>query len=688
MPKTVLAVSIIALLLLGSTLAANEAFASKDPRVIDTHPPIHVKRSGTASPTGLSPLQIEHAYGFDQLSCFGTKSCGSGQTIAIVDAYDDPNIESDLAAFDSQYGLPACTTANGCFTKDTPQGLPRGNTGWALEESLDVEWAHTVAPGAKIILVEAPNSYLSSLFSAIDYAASQPNVHQVSMSWGGSEFSGENAYDYHFNVPGVSFTASAGDSGTGIEYPAASPYVVSVGGTTLNVDGSGNVQSETAWSGSGGGVSSYETTPTYQNGFNSNSGRGVPDVSYDADPNTGVPVYDSYGYSGWTQVGGTSVGAPQWAASVAIANSQRTTPLSSGSVLNTNLYGAAGGTSYNPSNTNFRDIVSGTNGNCGAICTATQGYDFITGLGSPLSNSLVPYLSPPPTPDFTISSSPSSLTINPGSSGSTTVTISQLNGFTDTVSLTASSGLGTSLTPTTISGGAGTSQLSITVPANTAGGTYQVTVTGTDTSSSLSHSTTVTVTVPTVPSAPQSLVATAGDTQVTLTWNVPSSNGGSPITGYDVYLNGTGIATNVASTSYTDTGLVNGDTNTYQVTAVNAVGESQPSNSASATPGVTPTLNVAVTTNQPSYTKNSFAQITITVTSNSSPVSGASVSLNVCAPNNGGCSTGTGTTGSNGQVTFQDKIMPHASKGTYTATAQASAAGYISGSGSATFVVN
>src|SRR2546422_9450653 len=271
------AISIIALLLLGSTLAVNEAFAGSDPKTIGTLPPIKISKSASPSPVGLSPLQIGHAYGFDLLSCYGTSSCGSGQTIAIVDPYDDPNIESDLAAFSAQYGLPPCTSANGCFTKATPQGLPKANTNWALEESLDVEWAHAMAPGAKIILVEAQDVLLSNLLNAVDYAALQPNVHQVSMSWAANEFFGESSYDYHFNVAGVSFIASSGDSGTSVSYPAASPYVVSVGGTTLNVDGSGKLQSETAWSGSGGGVSSYESKPSYQTGFNSNSGRGVPD---------------------------------------------------------------------------------------------------------------------------------------------------------------------------------------------------------------------------------------------------------------------------------------------------------------------------------------------------------------------------------------------------------------------------
>src|SRR5438445_1369258 len=430
------AISIIALLLLGSTLAVNEAFAGTDAKTISTQPPIKISKSGSPSPVGLNPVQIGHAYGFDLLSCYGTSSCGNGQTIAIVDAFDDPNIESDLAAFSAQYGLPPCTSANGCFTKATPQGLPKANTNWALEESLDVEWAHAMAPGAKIILVEAQDVLLSSLLGAVDYAVVQPNVHQVSMSWAANEFFGESSYDYHFNVAGVSFIASSGDSGAGVSYPAASPYVVSVGGTTLNVQTSGKVLSETAWSGSGGGVSSQESKPSYQTGFNSNSGRGVPDVSYVADPNTGVSIYDSYGYGGWNQVGGTSVGAPQWAAIIAIVNSGGGKLSSALFGTNTAFYNAATGPAYSA---NYRDITSGSNGNCGTICNAGPNYDFVTGVGSPLTNNLIPYLQPP-IPDFTITANPSSLTINSGSSGSSTITVTSINGFSGTVSLSSSAG--------------------------------------------------------------------------------------------------------------------------------------------------------------------------------------------------------------------------------------------------------
>lgn len=377
-------------------LAYAQQNANGPPDTWEGHPPIHIKKAATVSPTGLLPSQIRHAYSFDQLTCsytgtFGnTNLCGYGQTIAIVDAYDDPNISKDLTTFSNQFGLPDCTSTNGCFVKATPQGKPRSDSGWALEESLDVQWAHAMAPGAKIVLVEAKSASFSNLLNAVDYAASK-GASQVSMSWGGSEFSSESNYDYHFNKNNVSFFASSGDSGSGTIYPAVSPYVVAVGGTTLNVDSLGNVSSETAWSGSGGGPSLYESEQSYQTnyGITSNGKRAVPDVSYNADPNTGVPVYDSFGYQGskgWFQVGGTSAGAPQWAALSAIVNNVRTTPMSSTSYgTETLLYGAATGTDYA---NDFRDIMSGNNGGF----SAGTGYDFVTGVGSPLSNSLLSYI--------------------------------------------------------------------------------------------------------------------------------------------------------------------------------------------------------------------------------------------------------------------------------------------------------
>ncbi len=205
--------------------------------------------AASTSPTGLSPATIKSVYNYSTSS-----TAGAGRTIAIVDAYDDPTAESDLATFSNQYKLPVCTTANGCFTKVDQTGgssYPRKDAGWALEISLDVQWAHAIAPGANILLVEASSNSFTNLLAAEDYAKTHAGY--VSNSWGGSEFSGESSDDSHFAQTGVSFFASSGDSGLPAQYPSASPNVISVGGTTLNFSGS-SFLSETGWSGSGGAL--------------------------------------------------------------------------------------------------------------------------------------------------------------------------------------------------------------------------------------------------------------------------------------------------------------------------------------------------------------------------------------------------------------------------------------------------
>jgi len=320
--------------------------------------------NASSSPTGLSPATIKSVYNFST-----SLTAGTGTVIAIVDAYNDPNIESDLNVFSSTFGLPACTTANGCFKKVNQNGssssFPRSNAGWALEIALDVEWAHAIAPGAKILLVEASSNSFTNLLTAEDYA--KTHAQYVSNSWGGSEFSGETSYDAHFVQTGVSFFVSSGDAGSPAEYPSASPNVVSVGGTTLNFSG-GNYISETGWSGSGGGCSAYEVVTSDQASsgtfaqVNCGNKRGTPDVSLNADPNSGVSVYDTVKYlgqSGWFTVGGTSASSPMWAARSAAA----------GVVVNANfVYG---------NNITFRDITSGNNG-----FDCLVGYDLVTGLGS------------------------------------------------------------------------------------------------------------------------------------------------------------------------------------------------------------------------------------------------------------------------------------------------------------------
>jgi subtilase family serine protease len=204
----------------------------------------------------------------------------------------------------------------------------------------------------------------------------------------------EATLDTHFNHPGITYTASSGDSGAGVSYPSSSPYVTAVGGTSLQITTSGNRSSETAWSGSGGGYSPYESRPSYQTSFVTRSSRGVPDVSYNADPNTGFYVYDSSpGAGGWYQVGGTSAGAPQWAALIALANQGRASAgkasLGTGLAFGTNtaLYKVAGASYSNAAGAYF-DITSGSNGGS----SATKGYDVVTGLGSPVANKLIPAL--------------------------------------------------------------------------------------------------------------------------------------------------------------------------------------------------------------------------------------------------------------------------------------------------------
>jgi subtilase family serine protease len=341
-----------------------------------------------------APAQMLHAYGFDQASFNNgrVKADGSGQTIAIVDAYDNPNIAGDLQTFDQHWGLP-----DPVFTRVNQFGgntYPSPDTGWSGEMALDVEWAHAVAPRAGILLVEANSSNSSDLLAAVRYAAYQPGVSVVSMSWGSAEFANEVALDSTFTTPaghnGVTFVAASGDSGASPEWPGVSPNVVGVGGTTLSLTSTGAWSSETGWGkgslssyygGSGGGISAYESQPGYQKGVvtQSTTRRTSPDVAYNADPSTGVSVYDSQN-GGWFQVGGTSAGAPQWAGLIAIANQGRA--LAGQGTLDgpTQTLPAI----YKLAATDFHDITSGNNG-----YAATVGYDLVTGRGSPKANLII-----------------------------------------------------------------------------------------------------------------------------------------------------------------------------------------------------------------------------------------------------------------------------------------------------------
>jgi subtilase family serine protease len=318
-----------------------------------------------AAPGGYNPADLQSAYKLP------SATAGSGQTVAIVDAYNDPRAESDLGVYRSQFGLPACTTANGCFKKVDQNGgtsYPRGNTGWAEEISLDLDMVSAICPNCHILLVEAKTNSFANLATAVNTAA-RLGANAISNSYGGSEYSNEVTDQSNFNHPGVAITASSGDNGYGVEFPAASQYVTAVGGTSLTRSGNSRGWSETAWSGAGSGCSAYISKPSWQRDSGC-SRRTVADVSAVADPNTGVSVYDTYNTSGWLVFGGTSVASPIIASVYALAGNE-------GSIT----YG-----SYPYSHTSsLFDVTSGSNGSCGGsyLCTATTGYDGPTGLGTP-----------------------------------------------------------------------------------------------------------------------------------------------------------------------------------------------------------------------------------------------------------------------------------------------------------------
>ncbi len=321
---------------------------------------------GGGSPSGYNPADLLSAYKLPSSS-----TVGSGQTVAIVDAYDDPNAESDLGTYRSQFGLSACTTANGCFRKVNQTGgthYPRGNKSWAQEISLDLDMVSAICPNCHILLVEATTNSFSNLAAAVDEAAAL-GANEISNSYGGSEYSNEVTDQSHYNHPGIAITVSSGDSGYGVQFPAASRYVTAVGGTTLNKASNSRGWSETVWSGAGSGCSAYITKPTWQTDSGC-SRRTVADVAADADPNTGVSVYDTYHETGWLVFGGTSVASPIIASVYALAGN-------AGSVT----YGSS---SYSHTSSLF-DVTSGSNGSCGGsyLCTGVVGYDGPTGNGTP-----------------------------------------------------------------------------------------------------------------------------------------------------------------------------------------------------------------------------------------------------------------------------------------------------------------
>ena len=325
--------------------------------------PFSGQASPNAVPSGYGPNDLRSAYA---ITTNGTT------TIAIVDAYGYSRAEQDLGVYRAQYGLPACTTANGCFKKVNQNGVqgnyPRDDTGWAQESALDLDMASAMCPGCKLVLVEATTPSYSNLATAVNTAAAMPGVTVISNSYGGSE-TGSASYAGAYNHPGKAITVSTGDSGYGVQFPASAPTVVAVGGTHLVRASNSRGWSETAWSSGGSGCSTVYNKPGFQTDALCTK-RMEADVSAVGDPNTGVAVYGpaSRSRSGWLVFGGTSVSAP----------------------LIGGIYGVTGHTPNGADSIyahlgSLNDVTSGTNGSCGGtyFCTAQPGYDGPTGNGTP-----------------------------------------------------------------------------------------------------------------------------------------------------------------------------------------------------------------------------------------------------------------------------------------------------------------
>ncbi len=320
------------------------------------------------APAGFGPSQLQGAYGL-------VGAPAPTVTVAVVDAYDNPNLEADLGVYRSQYGIPACTTANGCFKKVGQTGtatLPTTNASWGQETSLDVDMVSANCPTCHILVVEANSPTSANLAAGVDTAVALGAV-AIGNSYGSAESAGESAYAASYNHPGVAITASSGDAGYGAQSPASYNTIIATGGTSLTVSGT-SYASETAWSGAGSGCSAYELQQSWQSGAPAAActKRVIADVSYDADPNTGVAVYDSFAYrrqSGWLVFGGTSVASPAIAAIYARGGNLAGYPAQY-------TYAHAAG---------LHDVVGGSNGTCSAtyLCNAVTGYDGPTGLGSP-----------------------------------------------------------------------------------------------------------------------------------------------------------------------------------------------------------------------------------------------------------------------------------------------------------------
>ena len=408
---------------------------------------------------------------------------GAGQVVGIVDAMDNPNASADLGFYRSYFGLaalPDCTvwpSPTACLRKVNQTGgvgpYPAPDSGWSEEIALDLDMASSICPNCSILLVEASSNTYNDLAAAVNEAVAL-GANVVSNSYGGGEWSGELGFDSAFNHPGVAVTVSSGDAGYGTEYPAASPFVTAVGGTSLNQTTNTGTRNatETAWSGAGSGCSAFEAKPTWQLDA-SCTNRTVSDVSAVADPNTGVWIYDTYGNAGWAIIGGTSAASPIVASVYALAGNSVT----SGLPMNSDPYSHL---------TSLFDETSGSNGGCGGsyLCTSVAGYDGPTGLGSPNGTAAFSNVVQP-VADFALAATTTSVTVTRGQpSVSDTLTLTAINGYHNSVQLSISgvpARVTASFSPSLVTPTA-TSQLNLRAAANARIGTYtlKITATGSD----------------------------------------------------------------------------------------------------------------------------------------------------------------------------------------------------------------
>jgi hypothetical protein len=625
----------------------------------------------------VSPLAGYGPNDFLAAYSLGTGTSNTNKTIAIVDAYDQPNIFSDLTTYSKNYAIPSLgqcqvkPTSSLCFQKVNQTGgtsYPVSDLGWGLEISLDVEVAHAICENCNILLVEANSNSYTDLLQAFDTAAAM-GANVISNSYGSSEFSSEVSFDSHFNLQGKAITFSSGDNGYGTAYPAASPYVTSVGGTTLQ---SISPHVETTWIGSGSGCSSYEPKPSFQKDAGC-SMRTIADVSADADPNTGAIIYDSP-YGGWLQVGGTSLSSPIIAGVYALGKGfsgyGNSVPYANGS------YGV-----------NLYDITSGNNGACGGsyLCTSGPGYDGPTGLGSPIgtgafegaqTTGILSVKTIPVSGNISVDGVYEGIGIWSGSvsAGSHTVSFGPVAGYTTPPpqTVTVSAGNTTMVTGTYVPVSTGTT-ISIASQTVIPGSTVTVPIMANNITNvaaytiSLTYNHTVVV-VDSVGAGALGGVTSVinnvtGVTQMSAFSTTPQSGN---VTLANVTLRAVGTTGQTSPLTLSITTLSDNDGNTIPATVINGtfsivslplVINASRTNLAGV---LVPTTNI---------TTNLGTSVIFAVTSGANPVSGATVVVT-----QGGSTLGTGITNTTGKATITVKAPTNA-----TVTATASMSGYISG---------